>query len=108
MAGIRFWPEMRPISDAFWEKAKAFKQIVPVFTNVIFDTSQDHANVLFEDMFAWLDAVKVVIKANPETLFVIRAHPDETRPGKTSLESVLPIGWQTAAWAAAERAFCPF
>lgn len=88
MAGIRFWPEMAPIDPEFWHRAASFKQIVPVFTNVIFDTSQDHANILFEDMFAWLDALKTVIQRHPETLFVIRAHPDESRPGKSSLESV--------------------
>jgi hypothetical protein len=39
-------------------------------------------------MFAWLDKVLKVIKSHPETLFVIRAHPDESRPGKASQESV--------------------
>jgi hypothetical protein len=28
------------------------------------------------------------VKANPQTLFVLRAHPDEDRPGKASQESV--------------------
>lgn len=88
MAGIRFWPEMEPIDPTFWEEAKQFKQVVPVFTNVIFDTSQDHANVVFEDMFEWLDALKEAIRSHPDTLFVIRAHPDESRPGKRSQESV--------------------
>ncbi len=62
-----------------------------IFTNVIFDTSQPHANVIFKHMFSWLDHVLKVIKSHPETLFVIRAHPDESRPGKASQESV-------AAW----------
>ncbi len=97
MAGIQFWPEMRGLDAAFLQKAAAFRQIVPVFTNVIFDTSQPHSNVLFPDMFAWLDLVLEVIRAHPETLFVLRAHPDETRPGKASRESV-------ADWAAARRA----
>jgi hypothetical protein len=88
MAGIRFWPEMKPLSDEFWQRAGKFKQIVPVFTNVIFDTSQGHANVLFEHMFAWLNQVLEIARAHPETYFVIRAHPDETRPGKASRESV--------------------
>lgn len=88
MAGIRFWPEMRSLGDAFWQRVSQCKQIVPVFTNVIFDTSQAHANVAFEHMFAWLDQVLEIAQAHPETLFVIRAHPDETRPGKESLESV--------------------
>lgn len=90
MAGIRFWPEMKGLDAAFLQKAAGFRQIVPVFTNVIYDTSQVHANTLFEHMFAWLEAVLEVIKAHPETLFVIRAHPDEMRPGtaKQSKESV--------------------
>ncbi len=88
MAGIRFWPEMRSLPSHFWERVKPFKQIVPVFTNVVFDTSQGHANVVFPHMFAWLDTVLELIRAHPETFFVLRAHPDETRPGKESQESV--------------------
>lgn len=90
MAGIQFWPEMRGLDEAFLQKANQFKQIVPVFTNVVYDTSQVHANVIFSNMFAWLDAVLEIIRAHPETLFVIRAHPDEMRAGtrKLSNESV--------------------
>ena len=93
MAGVQFWPEMSQLSPAFLEKAKGFKQVVPVFTNVIFDTSQVHANLIFEHMFAWLDYVFEVARQNPDTLFVFRAHPDEAREGKASEESV-------ADWAA--------
>jgi len=88
MAGVSFWPEMTGLDEAFVEKITRFKQVVPIFTNVIFDTSQPHANVLFSDMFSWLDSVLEVVRAHPETLFVIRAHPDESRPGKESRESV--------------------
>lgn len=88
MAGVAFWLEMTGLDERFLEKIKAFKQVVPIFTNVIFDTSQPHANVLFPHMFAWLDEVLEVVKAHPESLFVIRAHPDESRPGKASQESV--------------------
>lgn len=97
MAGIKFWPDMRGLDEAFLQKAAGSKHIVPVFTNVIFDTSQPHANTIFPDMFAWLDLVLETAKARPETLFVIRAHPDETRPGKESQESV-------AEWVAQRRA----
>jgi len=88
MAGIQFWPEMSSLDEGLIKKMQGFRQVVPIFTNVIFDTSQPHANVVFSDMFAWLDKVLKIIKAHPETLFVIRAHPDESRPGKTSEESV--------------------
>jgi hypothetical protein len=88
MAGVRFWSGMQGLDASLLEKINQFRQVVPIFTNVIFDTSQGHANTIFADMFAWLDSVLDVIRAHPETLFVIRAHPDETRPGKESRESV--------------------
>ena len=88
MAGVQFWPEMSQLSPEFLRFAKEFTQVVPVFTNVIFDTSQPHANVIFEDMFSWLDQILDFAKNHPETLFVIRAHPDEARLGKASEESV--------------------
>lgn len=88
MAGIRFWPEMQELDDAFQHRASGFHQMVTVFTNVVFDTSQVHANKVFPHMYAWLDLVLGLIREHPETLFVIRAHLDETRPGKESRESV--------------------
>jgi hypothetical protein len=94
MAGIKFWADMKGLDEAFTQKAAGFKQIVPIFTNVIFDTSQPHANTVFEDMFVWLDETLEVIRAHPETLFVIRAHPDELRVRKASRETV--GGWVEA------------
>ena len=94
MAGIKFWADMKGLDEAFLQKAAGFKQIVPIFTNVIFDTSQPHANTVFEDMFEWLDVTLEVIRAHPETLFVIRAHPDELRVRKSSRETV--GGWVEA------------
>lgn len=87
-AGVQFWPEMEGLTPAFWNLARSFKQVVPVFTNVVFDTSQKHANTVFDDMFEWLDHVKVIIEKYVNTLFVIRAHPDEIRVGKESAETV--------------------
>src|SRR5258706_4593868 len=91
MACIKFWADMNGLDESFLKKADGFKQIVPVFTNVIFDTSQPHANTVFEDMFDWLDLVLEEIRSHPETLFVIRAHPDELRVRKSSRETV--EGW---------------
>src|SRR5215216_2282713 len=94
MAGIKFWADMKGLDEAFLQKAAGFKQIVPIFTNVIFDTSQPHANTVFEDMFDWLDMTLSVIREHGETLFVIRAHPDELRVRKSSRETV--EGWVTS------------
>jgi hypothetical protein len=88
MAGITFWPEMKGLGEDFLKRTEGFEQIVPIFTNVIFDTSQVHANTVFEHMFQWLDLLLDVIREHPDTLFVIRAHPDEMREGKKSRESV--------------------
>ncbi len=93
MAGIRFWPEMQGLDETFLSKAAAFRQIVPVFTNVVYDTSQVFANTHFENMFAWLDALLPVMRAHPETLFVIRAHPDEMRPGTRKQAREHVQGW---------------
>jgi hypothetical protein len=94
MAGIKFWADMKGLDESFLQKAAGFKQIVPIFTNVIFDTSQPHANTVFEDMFDWLDMALDVIRQHRETLFVIRAHPDELRVRKSSRETV--EGWITS------------
>jgi hypothetical protein len=79
-----------------WRAPRSYQQIVPVFTNVIFDTSQPHSNVVFRTCLpGWTACLSG--RSAPETLFVIRAHPDEARPGKESRESV-------AEWV--ERAGC--
>ena len=91
MAGIRFWKSMEAIPEWLEERQRQSRQTVVVFTNVVFDTSQVHANSIFGDMFAWLELLAETVARHPETLFVFRAHPDEDRPGKESQESV-------AAW----------
>ena len=88
MAGIRFWPNMEDPPNWLLERIRKFQQTVVVFTNVVFDTSQIHANTLFSNMFAWLEMLKPIIQSHPETLFIIRAHPDEERTGKRSREAV--------------------
>lgn len=88
MAGIKFWPEMQQLDSELERRIALYKKIVPVFTNVIFDTSQVHANTLFSDMFQWLESIYQNILDHPEVLFILRAHPDEGRKGKESRESV--------------------
>ena len=88
MAGIRFWDKMEDIPPDIGNRLSEFSAIVSIFSNVVFDTSQIHANTIFPDMFDWLEGLRGVIQSHPETLFILRAHPDENRPGKTSAESV--------------------
>jgi len=88
MGGVRFWPEMKDLDSTFLRKADQFRQLVPVFTNVIFDTSQSYSNVCFRNMFDWLEATMAIARDTPDTLFVVRAHPDESRSGKESHEPV--------------------
>jgi hypothetical protein len=99
MAGVKFWHEIHKLSDSLKAKIATHRQMVAVFTNVIFDTTQLHANVAFRDMFDWLDTLLEVVRVHPETLFIIRAHPDEDRPGKASRESVAM--WMERSGAAA-------
>jgi UDP-N-acetylglucosamine 2-epimerase len=88
MAGVEFWPQMKALPEVIRKEQEQYEKMVVVFTNVIFDTSQVHANVIFDDMFSWLDSLSEVIEQHPETLFVLRAHPDENRPGKEAVQSV--------------------
>jgi hypothetical protein len=107
MAGVKFWHEIHKLSDLLKAKIASHQQTVAVFTNVIFDTSQLHANMAFRDMFDWLDTLLEVIRAHPETLFIIRAHPDEARPGKASRESVAMWTEQSGASALENVVFIP-
>jgi hypothetical protein len=97
MAGIRFWREIRPLPEDLLARMQAFRQSIVVFTNVIFDTSQIHANTHYPDMFRWLDDLLGMARKFPDTLFILRAHPDEDRPGKASRQSV--SGWVSASGA---------
>lgn len=91
MAGIRFWPDMAPLSGDLETRLTANGRPVVVFTNVVFDTSQVHANTIYGSMFEWLEDVRAAIDRHPEHTYILRAHPDEDRPGKESQQSV-------AAW----------
>lgn len=77
MGVTRFWPEMHRLSPDLKEKMSHFRQVVSIFTNVIFDTSQLYANTVFHDMFEWLSETVALAAEAKDTLFVIRVHPDE-------------------------------
>lgn len=94
MAGVQFWEEIHDLPVHLQSRIDSFAKIVSVFSNVIFDTSQLHANTIFIDMFDWLDELIPIIEENTDVLFVLRAHPDENRFGKASRETVAQ--WLTA------------
>lgn len=87
MAGIQFWPKIQDLPQELLPAASK-RELVTIFTNVAFDTSQVHANTIYSDMFAWLDDLAGVMRDRSDIPFVIRAHPDEDRAGKASRESV--------------------
>lgn len=91
MADIKFWPEIRELPEWLSGRIDGNRRAVAIFPNVAFDTSQSHANTLFDDMFKWLDSAVETIRSHPDELFVLRAHPDENRAGKASAQSV--AGW---------------
>jgi hypothetical protein len=97
MAGIHFFSNMEDLPDTLTEKIQEYEQVVSLFSNVIFDTTQMYANTVFSSMFSWLDELLPVISGHPHTLFIIRAHPDESRSGKASRESVTMWYEQNAA-----------
>ena len=103
MAGIQFWQGMKPLSPELINMMAGYKQTIPVFTNVIFDTSQPHSNVVFSDMFSWLDTVLKLAKDHLETLFVVRAHPDELRPGTAKQSRETVRDWVKASGAAQQQ-----
>lgn len=88
MSARRIWDEMKSLPPELLEKAKHYRQVVPVFTNVAWDTSQAYTNRFFGSMFEWLDATLRQAQASPDTLFVVRAHPDERRSGTPTKEPI--------------------
>ena len=82
------WPEMKGIEPDLQAFTGQYKNVVSVFTNVIFDTSQYGAHTVFESMFDWLDEIIKLASLHPETLFVVRAHPAEVLPRHESEELV--------------------
>lgn len=81
MGGVRFWPEMTSLGDEFAAKASQYQQVVSIFTNTVYDTSQVTANTVFSSMFDWLEETLKLARNWPNTLFIVRAHPDEFRQG---------------------------
>jgi hypothetical protein len=88
MAGVRFWQGIEDLPPHLIDTISSFNRVVSIFGNVIFDTSQLHANTIFDDMFTWLEELIPIIESHPDILFILRAHPDENRAGKASRETI--------------------
>jgi len=61
---------------------------VSIFTNVVWDTSQAYAHAFFDSMLDWLEWTVRECSNYPDTLFVIRVHPHDARPGLPSREPI--------------------
>jgi hypothetical protein len=79
MGGVRFWKEMLDWEGALGRSAGDFQQILPIFTNTVYDTSQCAANTAFESMLDWLEQTLSLAEEFPDTLFLVRAHPAEVK-----------------------------
>lgn len=88
MAGVQFWPDIKGVSPGLKREIDAHRGVVTLFTNVVFDTSQVRANTVFDGMFDWLAETMRLAPEHPDTLFIVRAHPDELRATKASRETV--------------------
>lgn len=107
MADVKFWPEMTELPEWLRQRIDGHREVITLFTNVVFDTSQAHANTIFLDMFAWLDSAVNTMRAHPEQLFIVRAHPDEDRAGKASEQSVASWYSDSAASGLGNVVFIP-
>lgn len=88
IAGRNQWSQMTALPTEFLNQSASYRQVVSIFANTVWDTSQAYADRYFNDMFDWLHATLEFTKKSPDTFFVLRAHPDEARFGKESNETV--------------------
>lgn len=91
VGGRRIWSKTHALPVELQQRVEQSRHVVTVFTNVTWDTSQAYAHAVFADMFDWLESTLARASEHPDTLFVVRAHPDELRVGKPSNET-------TGAW----------
>ena len=89
MGGVKYYRgEVVPLPSALQARMAQAKQAVVIFPNVAFDTSQVFARKMFVDLFEWLAHTLEHAPRHPDTLFIVRAHPDELRPNKLSQETI--------------------
>ena len=87
-AGTNFWSEITELNDDYLSFFSNFENIITIFLNVPFDTSQKSSNKLFKNIYDWVDFLKLIVENNKKTLFIFRSHPDENRPDKASNSSL--------------------
>ena len=74
----------------------SFQQIVPVFTNVVNDTSQVHACTVFSDMYEWLELV-LIFSGHIRRLY-LSSGPIRMRNARTGKHSRQPVSdWVAGA-----------
>ena len=86
-AGLR-WSKLKALPGELLQNIKGFRQVVVIFTNVAWDTSEAYSNSYFHSMFEWLDYTLHDAEAHPDTIFIVRAHPHDLRPWKPTKEPV--------------------
>ena len=89
MGGVKYYRgEVTPLRSGLQAGMAQFRQAVVIFPNVAFDTSQVFARKIFTDLFEWLAHTLEHAQQHTDTLFIVRAHPDELRPNKVSQETI--------------------
>ena len=77
-----YWQNIKPLDDNLLEKINNYKNVISIFLNVPFDTSQVNSSNVFLDMYDWINELIKFADLNKDTYFIFRSHPDEIRPDK--------------------------
>jgi hypothetical protein len=65
------------------------EKVAVLYTNVIWDTAMQDRDLIFPDMFAWLERAIDLFSARPDWTLVVRVHPAETQvEGRVSYDRV--------------------
>jgi hypothetical protein len=67
-------------------------RVAVLYTNVIWDTAMQDRDIIFRDMFAWLEHCVELFRTRPDWTLVIRVHPAETQlSGRESYDRVAKV-----------------
>jgi len=56
---------------------EGYETAVGLFSNVVWDTSLDNADVIFDDIFDWIETTVDHVRDREDTLLVVKPHPVE-------------------------------